>query len=294
MPDYFRIFSLIFYKKQSTQLVSEFYPCIVLQSKISPESLILWALLPIVIAFSFIMFVIYRMRREAEIRQREAEFKQQASEIEMKALRAQMNPHFIFNALNSIYVFIQEKKDTQASDYLLKFSKFIRLVLENSMHKEVAMKEDLEALELYMQLEQLRIKLGFNYIIDIQDEINTNEIYIPPLILQPFVENSIWHGFNTKTEKGTITIRVSKRNQSLHIVVEDDGAERPKDIQEESSTSPAQAKKRSLGMALTRERLQLLNIGESRMAELAVRDLRNGEGVYQGKHVELILPLTQD
>lgn len=93
------------------------------------------------------------------------------------------------------------------------------------MHKEVAMKEDLEALELYMQLEQLRIKLGFNYIIDIQDEINTNEIYIPPLILQPFVENSIWHGFNTKTEKGTITIRVSKRNQSLHIVVEDDGAE---------------------------------------------------------------------
>lgn len=294
MPDYFRIFSLIFYKKQSTQLVSEFYPCIVLQSKISPESLILWALLPIVIAFTFIMFVIYRMRREAEIRQREAEFKQHASEIEMKALRAQMNPHFIFNALNSIYVFIQEKKDTQASDYLLKFSKLIRLVLENSMHKEVAMNEDLEALELYMQLEQLRIKLGFNYIIDIQDKINTNEVYIPPLILQPFVENSIWHGFNNKPAKGTIVIRVRKDKQSLHIVVEDDGVERQKDIQEEVSPALHQVKKRSLGMTLTRERLQLLNTGESRMAELIVHDMRTTDGMYKGKHVELILPLTQD
>ena len=267
-----------------------FRPGILLQSAVAPENLIFWALLPIVISFSFIMFVIYRMRREAQIRQKEAEYKQQAAEIEMKALRAQMNPHFIFNALNSIYVFIQEKKDAQASEYLLKFSKLIRLVLENSMHREVSMSDDLEALELYMQLEKLRIAKGFDYNIDIQEGLNIQEIYIPPLILQPFVENSIWHGLNKKPEKGMISIHVKKKENHLHIVVEDNGIESIVEMKED----PARAKKKSLGMDLTRDRLNLLNTGEVNKAELIVTDLRSATGEYQGKHVELILPLESD
>ncbi|HNP99012.1 MAG TPA: histidine kinase [Bacteroidia bacterium] len=253
--------------------------------------MIFWSLLPVVIAFSFIMFVIYRMRREAVIRSKEAEYKQHTAEVEMKALRAQMNPHFIFNALNSIYVFIQQKDNAQATDYLLKFSKLIRLVLENSMHKEVSLKEDIEALELYMQLEQLRIRNGFDYVFNVESGLDTESVYVPPLILQPFIENSIWHGFNTKPEKGVIQIHIRKQKDRLHIVVEDNGVE---SAEKTSETDSKSGKKRSLGMALTRERLQLLNTNEKREAEIFVSDLRTPSGVYQGKHVELVLPLQMD
>ncbi|MEO5572373.1 MAG: tetratricopeptide repeat protein, partial [Bacteroidia bacterium] len=155
----------------------------------------------VVVLSSIFSFFFYKRKRDAVEKQQKAEQKQketslslQVSETEMKALRSQMNPHFIFNALQSIQTFLLSNKSEDANTYLLKFSKLMRLVLENSQHSEVSLKEDMQALELYMQLESIRLAHPFTYDFHIDESVDVEETTIPPLILQPFVENAIWHG----------------------------------------------------------------------------------------------------
>ncbi|MGH2649367.1 MAG: sensor histidine kinase, partial [Ginsengibacter sp.] len=132
-----------------------------------------------------------------------------------------MNPHFIFNSLNSISDYIL-KNDVQSADiYLTKFAKVMRMILENSDQKEVTLKDDLKALELYMQLESLRMKDKFTYEIKIDESINAENTLIPPLILQPFVENSIWHGMQGKKGEGHILISIKKEGNMINCSVED-------------------------------------------------------------------------
>src|SRR6185295_6580718 len=141
-------------------------------------------------------------------------------EVEMKALRAQMNPHFIFNSLHSINKYVMENDRENASAYLSKFSNLMRLILENSREHEVALAEDLHALELYIQLESLRFKNKFKYLIETDPAIDKENTLIPPLLLQPFVENAIIHGIQNK-ESGLIRISVKKENNMIKCAVED-------------------------------------------------------------------------
>ncbi len=246
----------------------------------------LFTLIPFIVTFSFVVFLFYRNRREAGFRQKEAELKQQVAEVEMKALRAQINPHFIFNSLNSIHRFMESNKLEQAGEYLIKFSNLIRMVLENSMHKEVVLNDDLFALRLYIEMVQLRMNYCFDYELKVDAAIDPHHTLVPPLIVQPFVENSVWHGLNNKPEQGKLTVSISTRDNMLIYLVEDDGV-KPKLAE---SVLEHNVKKKSLGMSLTKERLDILNQAKGSRAGFSVHDILNEEHKYTGKRVELWIP----
>ncbi len=251
----------------------------------------LLGVIPFFIAFGFILFLFYMKRREANFKATEAEIQTKMAKVEMKALRAQMNPHFIFNCLNSIYHFMTKKDTEQASKYLIKFSNLIRSILENSLHQEVALKEDLEALELYIQLEQMRLDNKFSYEIFIHANIDTNAIFVPPLIMQPFVENSIWHGLSNKAEGGLIKIEIYRDEHMLTYILEDNGSNvvKPSDLPEIE-----QLKKSSIGISATKERLELVNQKNNIQANFLMTDLKDAANNYGGKRIELKLPILQD
>lgn len=232
-------------------------------------------------AFSF-MF--YKRRRDAEKLKIESDFKAQVSETEMKALRLQMNPHFIFNSLNSVSDYIAKHDIKTADYYLTKFAKVMRLTLENSEQKEIPLAEDLKALELYMQLELLRTNNKFSYRIKVDNDIDKENTMIPPLILQPFVENSIWHGIAKKEGEGKILIYIQKKGDMINCIVEDDGIGRSKS--QSLKTGIIAPDKKSLGMKITNARIDIINKIKKTNAGVLVADLP------QGLRVEVLLPLS--
>ena len=214
-------------------------------------------------------------------------FGKQVLQTEMKALRAQMNPHFIFNSLHSINEYIMENDKDRASEYLSKFARLMRLVLENSREQEVPLESDLAALELYMQLESLRFANRFQYRIKIDPGIDRENTLIPPLMLQPFAENAIVHGIKDKGD-GLIKIDIHAENNSmLRCIVEDNGAGRE---------TPAMAKetrgeRKSLGMKIMQERLNTINQLKKAKAAVYIFDLKDAENKPGGLRIELLLPL---
>ncbi len=232
--------------------------------------------------FSYFLFRSFNRRRKTS-------FEKQVSEVEMKALRSQMNPHFIFNALQSVNDFILKKDTMNASNFLIKFSKLMRTVLENSVHKEVPLENDLATLELYMQLESSRLDQPFEYEIIVDPKIDSAETLIPPLILQPFVENSIWHGLKHKKEKGKIKIEIKEENNSIVCSIEDNGVGRE---QAAMLKEPVPEKRESLGMKLTKERLKILEQVKNFRSRIDVTDLKDAMNNPLGLRVELSLPLA--
>src|SRR6476619_5515336 len=148
--------------------------------------------------------------------------------MEMQALRAQMNPHFIFNSLNSINRFILQNNKAEATEYLTKFSKLIRMILNCSANATVSLAEDLEALQLYLELECLRFDNEFIYKITCDPELDTDFIRVPPMLLQPFVENAIWHGLMNKEGEGHLWININQEDSALICTITDDGIGRKK------------------------------------------------------------------
>jgi LytS/YehU family sensor histidine kinase len=189
-----------------------------------------------------------------------AEFEKKATELEMQALRAQMNPHFIFNSLNSINSFILKNNSSEASRYLTKFSKLIRMILQHSQSSMIPLQDELGALHLFIQLEQLRFSNHFEYSIHVPDDLNSATFFVPPLIIQPYVENAIWHGLMPKKGNGRIDIEFVPDEEFVVCKISDDGIGRKKGAeikQAEGSTY------KSLGMRITLERMCLLNKNEN-------------------------------
>jgi len=227
--------------------------------------------------FSFFLIVSFNRRRKTS-------FEKQVAEVEMKALRSQMNPHFIFNSLHSINNYMMDNDKKNASDYLGKFSKLMRMILENSREREVSLEEDLSALELYMQLESMRFENKFTYKIEVADDIDKENTLVPPLILQPFVENSIFHGLQHKGGEGKILIRVQKENNMIICTVEDNGVGRHKAMEMKEKT--AAHKGESLGMKITNARIDIINKIKKAKASVSLTDLT------EGMRVEVKLPLV--
>ena len=222
-------------------------------------------------------------------RRRKTAFDKQVLETEMKALRSQMNPHFIFNSLHSINKYMIDNDKENASEYLSKFSKLMRLILENSREQEVPLEKDLSALELYLQLESLRFQNMFHYNIKVDAQIDTENTLIPPMLLQPFVENAIIHGIQHKGD-GIINIKITKEDNMIRYIVEDNGIGRKQLVQIETGE---EKKRESLGMKITQERLNIINQLKKVKAAINIFDLKDAENQSGGVRIELLLPFEQ-
>ncbi|MBI2259448.1 MAG: histidine kinase [Flavobacteriia bacterium] len=177
-------------------------------------------------------------------------------ESEMKTLRSQMNPHFMFNTLNAINNFIVKNNTDSASDYLSMFSKLMRNILENSKQDFIPLKTELQTLKMYLKLEQVRLNNSFDFEITIDEEIDEENFSIPPLIIQPYCENAIWHGLRNKGTYGLLKVEIkSNKNNQFQIVIEDDGIGRV----ESAKLKKNETEHKSYGMQITEQRLQLIN-----------------------------------
>src|SRR6478735_11660647 len=158
-----------------------------------------------------------RLKETTRIQHENITLKQKSSELEMQALRAQMNPHFIFNSLNSINRFILQNNREQASEFLTKFSKLVRMILQNSQASSITLDSELESLGLYLDLEAVRFDHKFEYKISYPKDLDIEVLKVPPLIIQPYTENAIWHGLMHSEEKGQLDIDVSEDDDYLYI-----------------------------------------------------------------------------
>ena len=222
-------------------------------------------------------------------KRRKERFDKEAATLETQALRSQMNPHFIFNALNSINAYVQKNDPDNATSYLTKFARVMRSVLENSRHSEVHLQEDLETLRGYMELERKRMNEKFDFTIEVAEDIDPEEVLVPPLVVQPFVENAIWHGMTGKEGKGHISLRVDRKGSQLLWTIEDDGAGRFKKKGGAPNPGSGQpVKKTSLGTSITRSRLDLVQQQHGGKAGFQYYDLK------QGTRVVVDMPFVTD
>ncbi len=219
----------------------------------------------------------------------ERSFEKKLADSELQSLRAQMNPHFLFNCLNSINSFIIKNEQEQASEYLSKFSKLIRQVLNNSKASRITLANELETLELYIEMESLRFSKKFDYNISVASNVEVDYLEVPPLIIQPYVENSIWHGLMHKTEgKGKLNINITQSIDFITISVEDNGVGRDKAIKLKSKTA---IKSKSYGMNITKERLKYINKNNKQLTDIEIIDLKDKKGNALGTKVVLKIGL---
>lgn len=231
-----------------------------------------------------------KIQAEQLTRQKEFEVQQLNQQLihsEVVALRSQMNPHFIFNSLNSINSFILKNDPDNASGYLTKFSRLMRMILDNSRNEWVLLENELKALELYIELEALRFDNAFTYNIEVTKDIDIENVLMPPLLIQPYVENAIWHGLlHRKLLKGKLDIRFWKNDDKLYIEIEDNGVGREEAKRLKSKTATTQ---KSHGMKITAERIAIANKVYNVNATVKITDLHNETDNQTGTRVLLTL-----
>ncbi len=208
-----------------------------------------------------------------------AVIKQQMSELEMKALRAQMNPHFIFNSLNSIQECIVSNDTDAAYEYLSQFSKLVRRILENSGKALVPLKEELELMQWYLRLEQLRFTDKFTF--HIEANCRNPQTEIPSMIIQPFIENALWHGLAHRQGDKSLQLKVEDEDQGIKITISDNGIGRKAAV-----LLPQRHDKQSIGLIITKERLQ----NYSKASSVLINDLLSNKGEAMGTEVIIHLP----
>lgn len=260
------------------------------EERLKNASLIKWALIIGLLVIAMSSIVIYRslaLKRKNEKLKGEKEqaiLKHNASELEMEALRAQMNPHFVFNCLSSINRFILKNETEAASDYLTRFSRLIRMVLTNSKNKFISLEDELDMLRLYLDMERLRFKDSFDYSITFTNSIDISNIFVPPLLLQPFAENAIWHGLMHKEGQGHLEVALSIEDKILTCMITDNGVGRNKAGMFKSESAE---KQKSMGLHITTERLALLNKDMDEETYFNFEDITDDDGNSAGTRVIL-------
>lgn len=247
-----------------------------------------WFLLLMSVAAGALLYGVYAYRvglvkREARLRMA---FNQQLAEVEMKALRAQMNPHFLFNSMNTIKYFLLKNEQQMAVTYLTDFSSLIRQVLQHSEQQYISLEQEISALRLYVKLEKMRSNELFDYAFTIDDSVSLLKIMIPPLLLQPYVENAIWHGLMPlEDRKGKLEVSVEKQTAGeILICIIDNGIGRAA-----ASNRRSLPGKKSMGMDITRQRIKLSEAtGPSRFS-VDIHDLVNESGTATGTKVCIVI-----
>ena len=257
------------------------------QQKLKQEATLKKGLIIGLILLLLLAIFIYRnlsQKRKNDLEKQKLENQKKQTELEMQALRAQMNPHFIFNCLSSINRFILKNESKIASNYLTRFSRLMRMVLNNSQKSLIALEDELEMLELYLEMERLRFKNSFDYGITYLNKVDSDNIFIPPLLLQPFCENAIWHGLMNKEGLGRLDVELSMEDKILNCVIRDNGVGREKAEEMKSKTAE---KEKSMGLKITTERLTLLNKEKGLHTFYEIEDLKDENGNPGGTKVIL-------
>jgi hypothetical protein len=210
------------------------------------------------------------------------------SAAELKALRSQMNPHFVFNAINSVQYFITNNDPKSSQKYLSKFAKLIRYVVDNSKPAAIPLSKELEAIGIYLDLESLRFKDKFEYAITVNSNVDVNMVHVPSMLIQPYVENAIWHGLMHKKGESKIDIKLEMKENILLCTIEDNGIGRKKSAEIKSLQHNEIHK--SVGMSITRERLEIFNQMNHTNLSIRIIDLEDAHGNGTGTRVEVNIP----
>lgn len=223
-----------------------------------------YSLIAALVLLSALIFFIFRTLKKVQIKNKK---------IALQSLRREMNPHFIFNSLNSVNQFIATNNELEANQYLTKFSKLMRGVMENSSEDFIPFQQELDLLQNYLALEKTRFADKFDYEIIVDENLNQQNLQLPGMMVQPFLENAIWHGLRYKTEKGFLKLSFKKENQHLKITIEDNGI----GIEESKKQKTIHQKNREgRGMKNTLERIRLLNDLYKKNIVCSVKDSPNG------------------
>ena len=205
-------------------------------------------------------------------------------ELKMTALQSQMNPHFLFNSLNSINNFVIKSDVEKASDYITKFSKLIRVILNSSSSPTSTLSDELEILALYVKLEQMRVSGGFNYIVNVDDTLSLDTIKVPPLFLQPFIENAIWHGIMKMEGEKTIELIIKKDKQNVLCIIQDNGI----GINKAKELSHMSQKRKFFGAEATENRIRILY--QNKDVHILTKDISSN--TKTGTQVSIRFPLV--
>ena len=198
----------------------------------------------------FMLVGAYTRVRSVRVRRSKEALKHDKMVSDLKALKAQINPHFLFNSLNSIQSFILEGEESLADDYLVKYGKLMRMILNHSNELTVCIDEEIEALKLYVELEQLRLDKPLNFEVKVADEIDTEYTRIPSMVIQPLVENAIWHGMQPKDAEGELMLEITQNNHWICVVLTDNGV--GFDVERKGENRPH-------GLQLAQERINIFN-----------------------------------
>lgn len=259
--------------EQERELSQSKYDLALTQKELSEESYknqkwIIYTLVFGLVLMALATFFFYRSNQQQKLSN---------NLLALRSLRSQMNPHFIFNALNSVNNFIAKSDERSANRYLSDFSTLMRSVLENSEQDYIPLSKELNLLELYIKLEHSRFPDKFDYKIRIDEALDVPNFQIPPMLLQPYIENAIWHGLRYKEEKGLLEVRViSKGYNELEICISDDGIGRKKSAELKTQH---QKKQKSKGMGNIKQRVSILNDMHKDKVAIQISDLtENGAG----------------
>ncbi len=257
-----------------------------------------WFVLSMVLASLLIVIIYYRNLLEKREKQKNKELEKLAQErelvfLKLENLRSQMNPHFIFNALNSIQEYIILNKKNLASDYLGKFADLIRTYLNHSNKGVISLQDEIDCLAMYLELEELRFEDKLNYTIQIDKEVDTEAISIPTMLIQPYVENALKHGLLHKKDnrKLHIILEASSENDTITCVIQDNGVGREKALAIKLKKDKMH---KSFGTQATQDRLDLLNYGKEKQIGVSIEDLLDKTSQQPtGTKVIITIPITK-
>ncbi len=248
------------------------------------KNTLVFVLLLLLMLIVVVSFVIYK-NIQSNKKRSESSFRQKIAETQMQSLRAQMNPHFIFNSLNSIENFIMRNERRAASTYLNKFSELVRIILDSSRAEFAPFAKDLEAIKLYVELEQLRFNNKFSFFTWIDQELINGEYNVPALLIQPYIENAVLHGLS-QSESNNLQLNLSAVLEDEYIIytIHDNGIGRKKSNQYKNINKPYHS---SVGLKLTQERIDIFNLEQNAQSKVEVIDLYDKNGESEGTTVQL-------
>ncbi len=239
------------------------------------------------VIYILIKLRINRLRKKHDVEMKMLAIEKQVFELEQKALRLQMNPHFIFNSLNAIQNFVLANDTDKAVNYLAKFSHLMRMILANSTASHITLKDELNALIYYIDLEKLRFDDKFDYKITRDPSIDEDFVEIPPMLFQPYVENAIIHGLVNSPKRGLLEISIRRINPGTMLcTVKDNGIGREKAIEIRNKSG---IKRQPKGMIITQERIDIFNKQSSKNFAVKITDLRGDHGEPAGTMVEFTI-----